>query len=239
MVAAPAGPALASTAALVSQPTSTVDLLERRRRSLTLLAETVLYQSGVSVAALRHSAPTLAAMTSADFPTAPPKEYTVLEALGTIIANKDDIDSQALQASGGWTVLENVLIPMAPPASVGSVTATLPNFWHLNAIRVAVARSKGLTGKNVLAGVLDTGIDAGHPEFAGKKVYFAEFDMNGNLISTQARDAGQHGTHVCGLIAGKNAGVAPSASLAVAAVLTFTNAWGGVLGWISSNLRAA
>jgi subtilisin family serine protease len=92
--------------------------------------------------------------------------------------------------------------------------------WHLGNINAAAARARGLDGSGVLVGVLDTGIDARHDEFQGKTIYFREFDADGTAISEDARDAGDHGTHVCALIAGATCGVAPKAELAVAAVLT-------------------
>jgi subtilisin family serine protease len=82
----------------------------------------------------------------------------------------------------------------------------------------------GARGAGVKVGVLDTGVDAGHPDLAGKISAFAEFDSAGNLTGTEPHDPVGHGTHVCGTIAGGNAsgqwiGVAPDARLAVAKVL--------------------
>jgi subtilisin family serine protease len=74
-------------------------------------------------------------------------------------------------------------------------------------------------------GVLDTGVDASHPDLLGKISAFAEFDANGQeIINAQPRDSDQHGTHVCGTICGGNnsgkwIGVAPDAQVAVALVL--------------------
>jgi subtilisin family serine protease len=124
------------------------------------------------------------------------------------------------------------MIPLVAPVS----SKTLPqdpegdppaNVWHLSSVNVAVAREKNppLSGAGVLIGVLDTGIDSAHQEFAGKQItksaqYFREFDTNGDPVQGTAHDSHDHGTHVCGIIAGKNVGVAPGAELAVAAVLT-------------------
>jgi hypothetical protein len=72
------------------------------------------------------------------------------------------------------------------------------------------------TGAGILVGVLDTGIDATHPEFAGKTIHFAEYESAGTWVGSTARDAGNHGTHVCSLIAGTTYGVGPRADLAVA-----------------------
>ncbi|MEB3177850.1 MAG: S8 family peptidase [Nostocaceae cyanobacterium] len=91
-------------------------------------------------------------------------------------------------------------------------------------------RSK-LTGKGVVIGVLDTGIDPNHPAFAGRILriwdqtlpgpgvteggYGAEF--TGSQL-TVSRDTDGHGTHVAGIAAGADAqytGVAPEADLVI------------------------
>lgn len=75
--------------------------------------------------------------------------------------------------------------------------------------------------------VLDTGVNAGHPDLEGKVHDFARFDQRGQLVAQgvdQAKDFDGHGTHVCGTIVGGNAsgrwiGMAPQARLLVARVL--------------------
>jgi subtilisin family serine protease len=89
-----------------------------------------------------------------------------------------------------------------------------PTAWHA-----------GLTGAGVTIGVLDTGVDAAHPDLAGKVVEARDF------TGTRA-DAGDdigHGTHVAGIVAGTGAasngrfrGVAPDAKLVSGKVCTTT-----------------
>ncbi|QKV79754.1 S8 family serine peptidase [Amycolatopsis sp. Hca4] len=74
----------------------------------------------------------------------------------------------------------------------------------------------GYTGRGVTVGLLDTGVDAGHPDLAGKVV--AARDFTGTR--PDAGDDLGHGTHVAGIIAGTGAasggryrGVAPDARL--------------------------
>ena len=167
---------------------------------------------------------------------------TVLPAVGALVVPEDMVDRAAVEGSLGATVIENFFVPLEGPIpkAAGTNNAGIKKDWHLTNMNVAAARTKGITGKNILVGVLDTGIDAkGHPEFAGKKIHFAEFGMTGQLISTKMRDAGTHGTHVSGIIAGKKAGVAPQADLAVAAVLTIPgpNGLGGYFAQILGGLN--
>lgn len=80
-------------------------------------------------------------------------------------------------------------------------------------------------GKGVTVAVLDTGVHSDHPDLQDKVWKFMLFDPLARQIEANpAFDSGQHGTHVCGTIAGGNAngiaiGVAPEANLIVGAVL--------------------
>lgn len=85
----------------------------------------------------------------------------------------------------------------------------------------------GAQGKGVRVAVLDTGIDAKHPDLAGKVAGFAEFDRKGRKVSDGLRhayDSEQHGTHCAGTIVGGNAssrwiGMAPRARVLAGLVL--------------------
>ena len=87
----------------------------------------------------------------------------------------------------------------------------------------------GAEGQNTKIAVLDTGVDADHPDLQDKVTDWAEFDHMGNLIDdANPRDSDQHGTHVAGTIAGGNAsgrwiGMAPQAEIAAALVLDGEN----------------
>jgi subtilisin family serine protease len=87
---------------------------------------------------------------------------------------------------------------------------------------VAAARRAGLTGKGVLVGVLDTGVDADHAEFARKRIEFRYVPLDpapDGMRAVRGFDVHGHGTHVCGIIGGRTVGVAPGAELMVAAVI--------------------
>ena len=87
-------------------------------------------------------------------------------------------------------------------------------------IGAPAAWQAGFDGTGVTVGVLDTGIDASHPDFAGQLAEVRDF-TGGNDPS----DAVGHGTHVASTIAGSGAasggryrGVAPGAKLLVGKV---------------------
>jgi subtilisin family serine protease len=78
----------------------------------------------------------------------------------------------------------------------------------------------GLTGQGVTVAVLDSGIDATHPDLAGKVALSKDFTGTGS-----ANDVFGHGTHVASTIVGGDAkyrGVAPDARLAIGKVLDDT-----------------
>ncbi len=81
-------------------------------------------------------------------------------------------------------------------------------------------------GQHINVAVLDTGVYGEHPALDGRVQDFVVIDPLGRRISASpAFDGGQHGTHVCGTIAGGltpdnvSVGVAPEANLLVAGVL--------------------
>lgn len=87
---------------------------------------------------------------------------------------------------------------------------------------VAKAHKDGITGRDVLVGVLDTGCDADHLELQKKRVDFRYVPLDPRpdaMRACRGFDTAGHGTHVCGIIAGQNVGVAPDVDLMVASVI--------------------
>lgn len=89
----------------------------------------------------------------------------------------------------------------------------------------------GLSGKNVIVGIVDSGIDPNHPAFQGRILRIWDQTLPGSGVSegsygieltggqlTTSRDTVGHGTHVAGIAAGVDAtygGVAPAAELVI------------------------
>ncbi|MFI9340285.1 S8 family serine peptidase [Streptomyces sp. NPDC052773] len=92
-------------------------------------------------------------------------------------------------------------------------------------IGTPVAWQAGLTGKGVTVAVLDTGVDATHPDLADRVVTSRNF-VEGENREEDVADRNGHGTHVASTVGGSGAasdgaerGVAPGADLAVGKVL--------------------
>ena len=113
----------------------------------------------------------------------------------------------------------------------GPVTREIPDgAWGVKKIK-ADQVWPDFTGKNVVVAVIDTGVDAKHPELAGKIfVNKGEIPDNGidddgdgfiddvsgwnfSAKTNDPNDDNDHGTHVSGTIAGETVGVAPGVTI--------------------------
>jgi subtilisin family serine protease len=142
-------------------------------------------------------------------------------------ASTDDI--KTLSENPNVTVVENFEVRTPETEVQGSASDRPMENWGLDKIGAKTSWSAfGVTGRGVRIGHLDTGVDATHPDLAGKVAAWAEFDGNGNRIASAPHDSGIHGTHTAGILVGGSAsgapiGVAPGAKLVSAMVLNGTS----------------
>ncbi|HEX2698614.1 MAG TPA: S8 family serine peptidase [Acidimicrobiales bacterium] len=95
----------------------------------------------------------------------------------------------------------------------------------------AFRKASKLSGKGVIVGTVDTGIEVGHPDFEGRILQIWDQTLNGTGVAeggygvelsgpamSQSRDTIGHGTHVAGIAAGADptyTGVAPRAEFVI------------------------
>lgn len=114
------------------------------------------------------------------------------------------------------------MVAMAPPAAA-SDDPLFDQQWNLTQIGASQAWA-GSTGAGITIGIVDTGVDAGHPDLAGKVDAQANC-VDGPCREGSAPDGDGHGTAVSGVAAAVTgngvgiAGVAPDAHLVVAKAL--------------------
>jgi subtilisin family serine protease/Tol biopolymer transport system component len=129
-----------------------------------------------------------------------------------------------------------VELPEGESAEVAAEPAAAGQTWGLDRIGAGRVQDElGITGKGVRVAVLDTGVDADHPDLAGALVTddpadpthpggWIEFDESGAPVASDPHDSDTHGTHVSGTVLGADAsgtriGVAPDAELMAGLVI--------------------
>jgi subtilisin family serine protease len=164
-------------------------------------------------------------------------DFRVFPHLGVALGNVDPDGLAALRSDPGVTAVTGApeLSPIRP-LRIAAAKLTRLHTWGIERLDVPSLWDEGLTGKGVLVGHLDTGVDGRHPALKGAVASFAEFDFLGRPLkpAPKPRDSDDHGTHTAATIAGrpvagKHVGVAPGARLASAMVIEGGNAVARVL----------
>ncbi|MGW3691135.1 S8 family peptidase [Streptomyces sp. NPDC005125] len=186
--------------------------------------------------------------------SATPKGATRVKALGSVqgAALNEDRDQSAVfwravtstPASGSRTATA------ASPSGTPAFGAGIARIWLDGVVKADLAESTsqigapqaweaGDTGQGVDVAVLDTGIDAEHPDLAGQIAASQSF-----VPEEDVTDHHGHGTHVASTIAGtgaasdgKEKGVAPGADLHIGKVLS--NAGSGAESWVLAGMEWA
>ncbi len=101
------------------------------------------------------------------------------------MATRDGIErlTEALQVQMVWYDA-----PVHPMADVSLSLTGVPTVWQ-----------KGISGKGIKIGIVDTGIDANHPDFSMRIAQVKDLTGEGPL------DYNGHGTHIAGIIGGSGA----------------------------------
>jgi subtilisin family serine protease len=141
------------------------------------------------------------------------------KATGADLVRSLSARSAAVRSSGA---APKVWLDQRVRATLAPGTGTDRLDRNLRQVAAPQAWEAGYTGKGARVAVLDTGVDATHPDLAGQIAEKMDFTVDGG----DASDHFGHGTHVAATIAGTGAasggtrkGVAPDARLVVGKVL--------------------
>ena len=124
------------------------------------------------------------------------------------IARRSDVESIRLN----HTIVSDKEEIVKRKSSLSEATSYVP--WNLESIQ---ADRVTKTGKNIVVGIIDSGVNANHPELQNALLPggFKDFVEPTN---TEPKDETGHGTHVAGTILGRTIGIAKDAKLIVARV---------------------
>jgi subtilisin family serine protease len=117
------------------------------------------------------------------------------------------------------------------------------DLWYLDEIGATLAHAKAVRGAGVTVALIDSGVDSGHAEFAGKNIRSRMFDpTSGVPLGLSDGDTVGHGTQMASLIAGLTTGVAPAADIIDVKVLrdgvATSDALLSALNWVLTDASA-
>jgi len=98
----------------------------------------------------------------------------------------------------------------------GTTNVLVSDHWNLESLGVFQIREKyGVTGKGVIIGQADSGVDGQHPQLNEQYLGYRADDnfhwLDPWNLTTEPTDSNGHGTQTLGIILGKDIGIAPDA----------------------------
>lgn len=164
--------------------------------------------------------------------------------IGIVLVNSSDpkFESNILSISGVKSIIPDLTVnwleptdfdPMVNPASIGDNEWFFSNLWGMDAINAPEAWNSGYTGEGVRIAILDSGIDAEHPDLAPNlNTELSKSFVDGEDWNVSPGFYFNHGTHVAGTIAAADnefgvIGVAPNAEIIAIKVLSEYSGSGG------------
>jgi len=139
-----------------------------------------------------------------------------------------------------WTSPFNVKV-MANPPSLGDDETYFPLQWGMDAINAPEAWNAGVTGEGAKVFILDSGIDAEHPDLAPNlNTSLCASFVPGEDWNIQPGAYFNHGSHVAGIVAAADngwgvIGAAPKAEIVAVKVLSEFNG-SGAFSWINEGI---
>jgi subtilisin family serine protease len=160
----------------------------------------------------------------------PPPAYRVFPRLGLVLGTVPGDNLAVLHQSPLVAAVESIADggpSLIQPVETHRTHYPVASGWGAEALNVPPLWRKGLSGKGVVVGHLDTGIDATHQALRRRLAGFARYDLDGRhdrRAEPRDSDGDGHGTHTAGIIVGEVTskgiiGIAPGALLASAEVI--------------------
>ncbi|GGX74375.1 S8 family serine peptidase [Streptomyces hiroshimensis] len=210
--------------------------MEYRKLAPSLAAAYERYRQD-DVSSLRRQSASLG-WVSVDEPAKPTR--AVVSLICTPGATLDKVGYEGLEINRGGDRIRTAIVPfdgletLAEHHEIERIVSAHLMRPYLDAARTSVGldsfqNTTSLTGKDVLVGIVDTGIDPHHPAFTGRIERIWDQTLHGPGVPegaygmelkgshiTQSRDTEGHGSHVSGIFAGADStygGVAPDARI--------------------------
>lgn len=155
--------------------------------------------------------------------------------IGVLIISSSEASNDAISKSSlvqsivpdlNVQMIDPQLHPQANPISIGSDEPFFARLWGMDAINAPEAWNYGYTGAGVRVAILDSGIDAEHPDLAPN----LNTDLSASFVPGEGWNVRpgfyfNHGTHVAGTIAAADnqfgvIGVAPNVEIVAIKVLS-------------------